>query len=235
MDLILLRAFVTVAREGNLTRAAKRLNLSQPAVSLQLQNLQQALRLTLFSRTARGLKLTRDGMAMLPHAQRAIETAEAVTRHARALRNEIRGTLAIGTILDPPFLRLGGFLKSLVEGYPQIETALRHGMSGWVKDQIRTGRLAVGYHIDAIDQLPDHELGFEASDKQYFQQTRQYVEIPDFLLNRRFLSSVSRWETLDRAKAFLSGAKRFRGNDEACGEHPAGNWNAGDCRSRRTR
>ena len=69
MDLILLRAFVAVAREGNLTRAAKRLNLSQPAVSLQVQNLQQALRLTLFVRTARGLKLTRDGMAMLAHAQ----------------------------------------------------------------------------------------------------------------------------------------------------------------------
>jgi len=155
MDLILLRAFVTVAREGNLTRAAKRLNLSQPAVSLQVQNLQQALRLTLFSRTARGLKLTRDGMAMLPHAQRAIETAEGVTRAARALRNEVRGTLPIGTILDPPFLRLGGFLKSLVESYPQIETALRHGMSGWVRDQIRAGQLAVGYHIDAIDQAPD--------------------------------------------------------------------------------
>ncbi len=55
----------------------------------------------------------------------------------------------------------------------------------------------------SIDQLPDHELGFEVSDKQYFQQTRRFVEIPDFLLNRRFLSSVSRWETLDRAKAFL--------------------------------
>lgn len=55
----------------------------------------------------------------------------------------------------------------------------------------------------SIDQLPDHELGFEVSDKQYFRQTRRYVEIPDFLLNRRFLSSVTRWETLDRAKAFL--------------------------------
>jgi DNA-binding transcriptional LysR family regulator len=155
MDLVLLRAFVTVAREGTLTRGAKRLNLSQPAVSLQIQNLQQALRLTLFCRTARGLKLTRDGMAMLPYAQRAIETAENVARAARALRNEVRGTLQIGTILDPPFLRLGGFLKSLVESYPQIETTLRHGMSGWVQDQIRAGQLAVGYYIDAIDQVPD--------------------------------------------------------------------------------
>ncbi|HXU36183.1 MAG TPA: hypothetical protein VN937_07440 [Blastocatellia bacterium] len=55
----------------------------------------------------------------------------------------------------------------------------------------------------SIDQLPDHELGFDVSDQQYFRETSRYVEIPDFLLNRRFLSSVSRWETLDRAKEFL--------------------------------
>lgn len=51
--------------------------------------------------------------------------------------------------------------------------------------------------------LPDHELGFEVPDKQYFEQTGQYVQIPDFLLTPSFLRSVSRYETLDRAKAFL--------------------------------
>lgn len=55
----------------------------------------------------------------------------------------------------------------------------------------------------SIDQQPDHELGFEVSDKQYFRETRSFVEIPDFLLSRRFLLAASRWETLDRAKAFL--------------------------------
>ena len=49
----------------------------------------------------------------------------------------------------------------------------------------------------------DHELGFEIPDKQYFEETRQYVQIPQFLMAPSFLRSVSRYETLDRAKAFL--------------------------------
>jgi hypothetical protein len=61
--------------------------------------------------------------------------------------------------------------------------------------------------IDAafIAQLPDHELGFIVPDQQYFEETSQYVQIPEFLLTQRFLRSVSRDETLPRAKSFLRG------------------------------
>ncbi|WJF90333.1 LysR family transcriptional regulator [Paraburkholderia bonniea] len=147
MDLNLLRAFVTVAREGNLTRAATHLHLTQPAVSLQIKHLQSALGVMLFTRTSHGLVLTRDGQTLLPHAERALGAVYEVQRAATALHHEVRGRLRIGTILDPAFLRLGGFLKQLVETWPHIETALRHGMSGWVLDQIRAGELDVGYYI----------------------------------------------------------------------------------------
>ncbi|RQS52598.1 LysR family transcriptional regulator [Burkholderia sp. Bp8986] len=147
MDLTLLRAFATVAREGNLTRAAVQLHLTQPAVSLQIKHLQETLGVTLFTRTSRGLALTRDGQTLLPHAERALAAAADVQRAAAALRHEVRGQLRIGTILDPGFLRLGGFLRALVETHPQIETALRHGMSGWVLEQVRARALDVGYYI----------------------------------------------------------------------------------------
>lgn len=55
----------------------------------------------------------------------------------------------------------------------------------------------------SLDRQPDHELGFTVPDKQYFEETRAYVQIPDFLLAPSFLRSVSRYETLDRAKSFL--------------------------------
>jgi DNA-binding transcriptional LysR family regulator len=147
MDLTLLRAFVTVAREGNLTRAAVQLHLTQPAVSLQIKHLQETLGVTLFTRTSHGLSLTRDGQALLPHAERALAAASDVQRAAQSLRQEVRGRLRIGTSLDPEVLRLGGVLKQLVETWPHIETALRHGMSGWVLDQVRAGELDVGYYI----------------------------------------------------------------------------------------
>ncbi len=157
MDLTLLRAFATVARLGNLTRAAAQLHLTQPAVSLQIKNLQETLGVALFTRTSHGLVLTRDGQALLPHAERALAAADDVERAAAALRQEVRGRLRIGTILDPAFLRLGGFLKQLVETFPQIEPALKHSMSGSVLEQVRAGELDVGYYIgqNVEDGLPE--------------------------------------------------------------------------------
>jgi DNA-binding transcriptional LysR family regulator len=170
MDLTLLRAFVTVAREGNLTRAAVHLHLTQPAVSLQIKHLQETLGVTLFTRTSHGLTLTRDGQALLPHAERAISAASDVQRAAATLRHEVRGRLRIGTILDPAFLRLGGFLKQLVETWPHIETALRHGMSGWVLDQIRAQELDVGYYIGRPEEADGRDdNAFHAVTLTHFQ------------------------------------------------------------------
>ena len=55
----------------------------------------------------------------------------------------------------------------------------------------------------SLGQQPDHELGFAVPDRQYFAETRQYVQIPEILLNQSFLRFVSRYETLDRAKSYL--------------------------------
>ena len=55
----------------------------------------------------------------------------------------------------------------------------------------------------SLDRQTDHELGFLVPDKQYFAETRQFVEIPEFLLEPIFLHNVSRFETLGRAKDYL--------------------------------
>jgi DNA-binding transcriptional LysR family regulator len=147
LDLVQLRAFVTVAREGNLTRAAEKLHLTQPAVSLQIKALQASLDLQLFHRTPSGMTLTDDGAKLLPFAERVMESVAEFRQGAAALHSELSGTLAIGTILDPEFIRLGPFLKRLVETYPQVSTQLQHGMSGWVLQQVKAGALDVGYYL----------------------------------------------------------------------------------------
>ena len=65
LDLPALRAFVAVARDGNVSRAAARLYRTQPAVSLQLKKLQALSGLVLFQRTAHGMVLSADGAALL--------------------------------------------------------------------------------------------------------------------------------------------------------------------------
>jgi DNA-binding transcriptional LysR family regulator len=148
MDLTQLRAFITVAREGNLTRAAAQLHLTQPAVSLQIKALQQSLNLVLFTRTPTGMMLTADGAKLLPLAERVLASSRELEQAAHSLNSTLSGKLSIGTILDPEFTRLGGFLKGLVEAYPQVSTELQHGMSGWVQQRIRHGELDVGYYLD---------------------------------------------------------------------------------------
>ncbi|RZI44391.1 LysR family transcriptional regulator [Herbaspirillum sp. HC18] len=147
MDLSQLRAFVTVAREGNLTRAAERLHLTQPAVSLQIKALQSSLDLVLFTRTPSGMALTDDGAKLLPYAERVMASVAELREGVSALHTTLSGALSIGTILDPEFIRLGSFLKRLVETYPQLSTQLQHGMSGWVLQQVKAGILDVGYYL----------------------------------------------------------------------------------------
>ena len=152
MDLIQLRAFVTVAREGHLTRAAQRLNLTQPAVSLQIKSLEQSLDIVLFHRSPSGMRLSAEGSKLLPLAEKVLQGSGELLAAARSLTSTLAGSLAIGTILDPEFTRLGAFLKRLVEGYPQISTRLQHGMSGWVQQQIKEGHLDVGYYLGEPDK-----------------------------------------------------------------------------------
>ena len=157
MDFTQLRAFAAIAAEGNLTRAAERLHLTQPAVSLQLKALQATLGLQLFTRTAAGMVLTDDGAKLLPFAERVLASIAEFRQGADALHSTLSGTLAIGTILDPEFIRLGAFLKRLVESYPQLSTRLQHGMSGWVLQQVRSGTLDAGFYLGT----PGKEFDFQ--------------------------------------------------------------------------
>jgi len=86
------------------------------------------------------------------------------------------------------------------------------GISGTIRqcrlsedsDFIGRYRVFVEYvETASLDRRPDRELGFLVPDEQYFAETRQFVEIPDFLLDQAFLRSVSSYETLARAKYFL--------------------------------
>jgi DNA-binding transcriptional LysR family regulator len=151
MDFKHIRTFAAVARVGNLTRAAEHLHLTQPALSLQLKSFQEALDLPLFTRTAQGLAPNADGRALLPSAQRVLDALDDFERAIGALRTTVQGELRLGTILDPEFLRLGATLQYLVEHYPKIRPTLRHGMSGSVGRQVRTGELDVGFFLGPQD------------------------------------------------------------------------------------
>jgi DNA-binding transcriptional LysR family regulator len=144
-----LRCFITVAREGTVSRAATLLHLTQPAVSLQLKGLEESTGLQLFNRTPGGFTLTEAGAALLPLAHRTISASADFKTAADSLRESQRATLRVGTILDPESIRLGSFVRSLATSSKKTEVFLRYGMSDDVLTQIGRGELDVGYYIDA--------------------------------------------------------------------------------------
>lgn len=147
VDLQHLRAFVAIAREGNLTRAAVRLHLTQPAVSMQVKSLQEMLKLTLFTRTARGLALSPQGRALLPVAEKILLGLEDFSQMAEGMQHAAIGRLSIGTIMNPETIRLGACLHYLAERYPHVQTRLRHGMSGWQLEQVRSGEMDSAFYL----------------------------------------------------------------------------------------
>ena len=144
-----LRCFITVAREGTVSRAATLLHLTQPAVSLQLKGLEESTGLQLFNRTPGGFTLTEAGAALLPLAHRTISASSDFKTAADSLRESQRATLRVGTILDPESIRLGSFVRSLAISSKKTEVFLRYGMSDEVLAQIGRGELDVGYYIHA--------------------------------------------------------------------------------------
>jgi DNA-binding transcriptional LysR family regulator len=83
MSLAQIRTFVAVAEEGNVTRAARRLGLSQPPVTRQVRDLEAELGAPLFERTARGVRLLPAGDVFLAHARRVLREVDAAVTAVR--------------------------------------------------------------------------------------------------------------------------------------------------------
>ncbi|HXR57704.1 MAG TPA: LysR family transcriptional regulator [Burkholderiales bacterium] len=141
MELYLLRTFVTVAEQGHLTKAGALLHLSQPAVSGQIKALEDQLELKLFERGPGGVRLTKAGEALLPHAKAVVSQAAEFRKAAKQLEGHLTGKARIGTILDPAVIRLGPLVSSLLERHPWLDVRLQHGISTWAAESVSNGVL----------------------------------------------------------------------------------------------
>jgi DNA-binding transcriptional LysR family regulator len=161
MELYQLKSFVTVAREGNLTRASEKLFTSLPAVSAQIKALEDEFGVQLFRRSARGMALTEAGERLLAEAERTLEAASQVKAAASAVRGEAQGVVRMGTITDPVSLRLGKALVLLASRHPQVSLRLEQGISGAVIEKLRAGELDCGYVI--THEMPADLVGHRLS------------------------------------------------------------------------
>jgi DNA-binding transcriptional LysR family regulator len=150
MELYQLRGFVAIAETGQLTRAAEKLHLSQPALSAQLKALEEELDFSLFERTANGMALTAAGKRLRADAEKVIAAAQALRNDARALKGELVGKASIGTLGDPDFIRLGEFMNATMARHPLLELELHQGITGELLEQVRDGNLDASFYYGEV-------------------------------------------------------------------------------------
>lgn len=156
MDIHQLKTFITVAREGSVTRASAILHLSQPAVSAHIKAMEDALGLGLFERTPRGMSLTHDGQRLLAKAEQTLAAHQELLAEASRTKGQIAGKLRLGAGTSSNNEAIGRLLTVLAERWPDVEVTLKHRSSQEILDGIRNGTLDAGFYNEPGE--PDDDL-----------------------------------------------------------------------------
>lgn len=165
MEIYQVRAFVTAAKLGNITRTAEALHVTQPAVTAQIKALEEELGVALFDRRPGRISLTRAGEALLPEAEEVLTAAGRLQGRARELQGEVTGSFTIGTVADPDALRLGSLLGGLVRTLPLLEIRTRGGAAEELREQVAAGLLQAAFYIGP--HIPRETAGLALQTQHY--------------------------------------------------------------------
>ncbi len=142
MELRHIRYFLAVAEEGNFTRAAARLGIGQPPLSLQIKDLEREIGARLFHRVPHGAELTEAGRAFLdkvrPLPERALEAAEAARRAERGETGTLRLGFTGSSVLHPV---LSASIRAFRRRFPDADLRLEEANSAVLLGGLEDGRL----------------------------------------------------------------------------------------------
>lgn len=144
MNLRQLSQFVTLAETGNFHRAAERLHMAQPPLSVSIRKLEEELGSALFARTRTGVALTPAGQAMLDDARRTLLHAQQCRQAVLDTREGTGGRLRLGIIGSATYALLPRLIPSLRARYPQITLELSEATSSEILEGLVSRRFDAG-------------------------------------------------------------------------------------------
>ena len=143
-DLRLIRAFLALARAGSFTRAASELHMSQPTLTVQIQQLETGLGVKLFDRNKRHVALTQAGRDLLVPLERILIDVEAIATNAEELLEHRRGLVTVAALPSVAAGLLPRAIKKLTEEYPGITVRVYDGVASTVAAMVRSGQVDFG-------------------------------------------------------------------------------------------
>ncbi|MGE0714132.1 MAG: LysR family transcriptional regulator [Alphaproteobacteria bacterium] len=137
MEIRQLRYFVSIARAASMTAAAHQLRVTQPALSRQIQVLEDELGVVLFDREARGTRVTDAGAKLLEHAQAVLDRFDLLKEQARSELDPIRGTVVVGISTGAGEVIIPPLMERYRALHPGVRIRIRQGFSGAVEVWLR--------------------------------------------------------------------------------------------------
>ncbi len=138
------KIFYEVARTGNISKAAKELFISQPAISKAISKLEESLNTTLFLRSSRGVSLTEEGELLFEYVRTAFESLSRGEEELKRIREFQIGHLRIGVSNTLCKHILLPYLKGFVEQYPHIRITIESQDSIQTLSMLDQGRIDIG-------------------------------------------------------------------------------------------
>ena len=207
MDLRALHYFVVVAEELNITRAAERLNMSQPPLSAQIKGLEEELGVQLFIRGKRHLTITDAGTHLYRRARQILELSDQTQQELRSLEG-LSGDLHISLVEGrAPFL-LARWIAGFCSEFPRVAVHLWNGSGDEAMERLQRGLadlalVAAPYNLEQFSGIPvgrepwvammsiDHPLAKEEGE---FLPLRKLVGQPLYIPSRRSrLDTIHAW------------------------------------------
>ena len=144
MELRHLRYFLAIAREGNVTKAARSLHVSQPTLSRQMSDLEAELGCELLLREPRGITLTDDGMLLRRHAEEIVSLADRAELELRTQAAELEGEVWVGGGESRAVERVAKVASDMRKEYPKVSFHLFSGNAVDVEERVEKGLVDFG-------------------------------------------------------------------------------------------
>lgn len=160
MDIRILRNFLTVCREKNITRAAETLHIAQPSLSKQLMDLENEIGKQLLIRGKRKISLTEEGILLRKRAEEVVELYDKMEREMKADSQEICGTIGIGGAPTYDLLKVASQMR---EKYPDVQFDFYMNEETEVIERLDHGTLDFAVILEPVDTLKYESMSLSES------------------------------------------------------------------------
>ena len=151
------RIFYAVAKAGNISRAAKELYISQPAISKSISKLEDSLNTVLFTRNSRGVQLTDEGQVLFEHTRDAFEELAKGEQELKRIREFNMGHIRIGVSNTLCRFIMVKYLKGFIEQYPHIKITIESQPTTQTPSMLEQQRIDIGL---VVEQKSSRNMNF---------------------------------------------------------------------------